>query len=183
MPNLRQFLDMATWFHDARCYMPAATDMNHLNAIAGTSSAQTEVVGISVQPINWKTDGAVNLSSISLFWARDDRGRPVDTLFSALKRRWPKSKTLYASGKPWVAEMFRTDGSGVDVTLAALTRRLAGISMIPPATATGFQIRNHFIRRDFAIGPIYKIQSIFRVIADWSRRASGCWIERSRILP
>jgi arylsulfatase A-like enzyme len=117
MPNIRQFLNMATWFQDARCYMPAATDMNHLNAIAGTSSAQTGVVGISLQPINWKTDGVVNLSPISLSWARDDRGRPVDTLFSAFKRRWTRSRTLYASGKPWVAGMFRTDGSGVDMFL------------------------------------------------------------------
>jgi hypothetical protein len=160
MPNVREFLNRSTWFHDARCHMPAATDMNHLNAIAATSSAQTGVIGISLQPVNWNHDGTGNLSPISLSWARDDRGRPVDTLFNAFKRRWPRSRTLYASGKPWVAEMFRTDSSGVDMLLTGSFRPRyidppgGEISMTPRGIATGFKIGSPFIRRDFAIAPI-----------------------------
>ena len=39
MPNIRKFLDRAMWYPNAKCYLPAATDMNHLNALAGTSAA------------------------------------------------------------------------------------------------------------------------------------------------
>jgi hypothetical protein len=51
--------------------------------------------------------------------ARDDQGRPVDTLFHAWKRRWPGSKTLFITGKEWVGEMFRQPAaeSGVDMVV------------------------------------------------------------------
>jgi arylsulfatase A-like enzyme len=155
MPNVREFLNRSTWFHDARCHMPAATDMNHLNAIAATSSAQTGVIGISLQPVNWNHDGTGNLSPISLSWARDDRGRPVDTLFNAFKRRWPGSRTLYASGKPWVAEMFRTDSSGVDMLLTGSSRPRyidppVGRNFYdPPGDSDGIQDRESFYQKRF----------------------------------
>ena len=51
-------------------------------------------------------------------FARDDKGRPVDTLFHAWKRRRPDSKTMLITGKEWVGEMFRGNGSassGIDI--------------------------------------------------------------------
>jgi len=121
MPNVRSFLEKSTWFVHTRCHMPAATDMNHLNAVAGTSSAQTGIIGVSLQLFDWREDGTPNIRNTNLSFARDDRGRPVDTLFNAWKRRWPRSRTLYGSGKGWVAEMFRTPGggtgSGIDLFL------------------------------------------------------------------
>jgi hypothetical protein len=117
MPRVRQFVDDSVLFNNARCYLPSATDMNHLNAIAGTSSAHTGIVGVSMQFFDWREDGAPNIVRPSLSWARDHRGEPVDTLFNAWKRKWPRSRTLYASGKGWVAEMFRTKGSDVDIIL------------------------------------------------------------------
>jgi hypothetical protein len=66
---------------------------------------------------DWREDGRPNLVSPSLAWARDDLGRPVDTLFSAWKRKWPGSKTFYVSGKEWVARMFDVPGSGVDLII------------------------------------------------------------------
>jgi hypothetical protein len=41
MPNINAFLKKSLWYKNAKAYLPAATDMNHLNALAGTSSAQT----------------------------------------------------------------------------------------------------------------------------------------------
>lgn len=117
-PNFRAFLKNSMWYPNARSFLPAATDMNHLNALAGTSSAQTGIIGVWGQPTRWDQDGEAVVSRTSMSFARDDRGRPVDTIFNAWKRRWPDSKTLLITGKEWVGEMFRESGitsSGVDI--------------------------------------------------------------------
>ncbi|MDP8257732.1 MAG: twin-arginine translocation signal domain-containing protein, partial [Candidatus Alcyoniella australis] len=103
MPNVREFLDRSTNFEDSRCYLPAATDMNHLNAVAGTHSGLTGVFGVSLQVFDWNRDGTAKVVHTDLAYTRDDRGRKLDTLFTAFKRRWPQSRTLYAAGKGWVA--------------------------------------------------------------------------------
>jgi hypothetical protein len=117
MPNIREFLKRAMWYPHAKCYLPAATDMNHLNAISGGNTGQSGIIGVWAQPTGWKSNGKPVVSRTNLSFARDDKGRPVDTLFSAWKRAWPNSKTLMISGKEWVAEMFRQPGasSGVDL--------------------------------------------------------------------
>ncbi len=119
MPNVRAFLDRSLWYPNAQAHLPAATDMNHLNAMAGTSSAQTGIIGVWAQPASWDGDRAVIRRS-SLSFARDDIGRPVDTIFHAWKHRWPGSKTMLVSGKEWVAEMFRDDTGrpSVDILVA-----------------------------------------------------------------
>ncbi len=115
MPNIRSFLARSLWYPGALAHLPAATDMNHLNAMAGTSSAQTGIIGVWAQPASWDGDEAV-LKRSHLSFARDDRGRPLDTVFHAWKRRWPDSGTMLISGKEWVAEMFRDGGSpSVDI--------------------------------------------------------------------
>ncbi|MGD0209594.1 MAG: alkaline phosphatase family protein, partial [Desulfomonilia bacterium] len=55
-------------------------------------------------------------------FARDDKGRPVDTLFHAWKRRRPNAKTLLITGKEWVGEMFRDNpaGSGIDILVTGV---------------------------------------------------------------
>ena len=121
MPNLMRFLGESTLFADARGYLPAATDMNHLNAVAGTSSAQTGVISVSVQPYNWNPDGTMRIEPIHVSWFRDEQGRPVDTLFNAWKRKWPQSKTMYIAGKFWVGEMFRSPISDVDIIVTGGT--------------------------------------------------------------
>ncbi len=117
MPNLRSFLARSTWFGNTRDFLPSATDMNHLNAMAGTSSGQTGILGVFLQFYNWKPDGKALLTTTSLKYARDDRGRKVDTLFKAWKRKWPRSKTMFASGKHWVIDMFLERGCGIDHVL------------------------------------------------------------------
>ena len=109
MPNLRAFLKKSMWYKKAKAFLPAATDMNHLNTLAGTSSAQTGIIGVWAQPTGWDANGKAIIQHSSMSFARDDRGRPVDTLFHAWKRRWPDSKTLLITGKEWVGEMFLGD--------------------------------------------------------------------------
>jgi hypothetical protein len=117
MPNIRRFLQKSLWYRNAKCFLPSATDMNHLNALAGTSSAQTGIVSVWAQPTGWDEGGDAVIKRTSMSFARDDKGRPVDTLFHAWKRKWPDSKTLFISGKEWVAEMLKDNpaGSGIDI--------------------------------------------------------------------
>jgi len=119
MPSMRAFLNRAVWYPDAKAYLPAATDMNHLNALAGTSMAQNGIIGVWAQPVGWDEKGKAIIRHSHLSMARDDQGRPVDTLFHAWKRRWPGSKTLFITGKKWVGEMFRQPAgeSGVDIVV------------------------------------------------------------------
>ncbi|MCX5851947.1 MAG: alkaline phosphatase family protein, partial [Deltaproteobacteria bacterium] len=111
MPNIRAFLKKAVWYRNAKAFLPAATDMNHLNALAGTSTAQTGIIGVWAQPVGWDENGDAVIRPTSLSFAKDDKGRPVDTLFHAWKRRWPDSKTFLITGKEWVGEMFRLNGT------------------------------------------------------------------------
>lgn len=143
MPNLMRFLGESTLFADARGYLPAATDMNHLNALAGTSSAQTGVVSVSVQPYNWNPDGTMRIEPIHVAWFRDDRGRPVDTLFNAWKRRWPQSRTAYIAGKFWVGEMFRSPISDVGNEFGRLLEGLRGMEKYRDATIVMYSDHGH----------------------------------------
>jgi hypothetical protein len=72
--------------------------------------------------VGWNEKGKAVIRHSHLSMARDDQGRPVDTLFHAWKRRWPESKTLFISGKEWVAEMFRqpAEESGVDLLVTGI---------------------------------------------------------------
>ncbi|MBF0441983.1 MAG: alkaline phosphatase family protein [Oligoflexales bacterium] len=117
MPNIHRFLSGASWYKNAEAYLPAATDMNHINALAGTSSALTGEIGISTMMTGWRapTDrwGKYSkwtpiLEKTDMAMLRDNEGRSVDTLFHSWKREHPESKTAFISGKGWVAEMFRS---------------------------------------------------------------------------
>jgi len=115
MPNVRAFLEASTWFEHARCHMPSATDMNHVNAVAGTDVGQHGINMVSMQLFDWHPDGTPHIVAPSLSYARDADGRRVDTLFRSWKRRYPGSQTFYASGKEWVANIFKVPESGVDL--------------------------------------------------------------------
>jgi len=117
MPSIQAFLKEAVWFPEAKAHLPAATDMNHLNALAGTSTGQSGIIGVWAQPVGWDSRGLPVIRHSHLSFAKDDQGRQVDTIFHAWKRRWPGSKTLLITGKEWVGEMFRQPAgqSGVDI--------------------------------------------------------------------
>lgn len=130
MPNVRRFLDEGAWFEDARCHMPAITDPNHLNVVSGGSAAHSGLWSVSLQLYDWEDDGRPKIVSPNLSWTRDDKGRPVDTLFSAWKRKLPGSRTFYVSGKEWVARMFDSPGAGVDIIIGG--SRFPGYVDPPP---------------------------------------------------
>jgi len=124
MPNVRAIVDSGVRFANAQCHLPSATDMNHLNALAGTCSLQTGIFGVSAQPVKWNDNGKMGaMDAPDLFsWGQS---RPIDTLFSAWKREFGSgSRTLYAAGKEWVGRMFDTQGSGVDMVLGGSTASL-----------------------------------------------------------
>jgi predicted AlkP superfamily pyrophosphatase or phosphodiesterase len=129
LPNLHDFLARATRFDGARCFLPAATDMNHLNTMAGTSSAQTGIIGISVQVYDWDENTEQGkYAPPHTSWARDENGEKVVPLFRLVKDKWPAAKTAFVSGKAWVADMYRKDASGFD----------PGVDLIVTATDTDF---------------------------------------------
>jgi len=118
MPNIHRFLSQAAWYPNAKDYLIAATDMNHLNVLAGTSTAQTGIYSVNTQVFDWDAAGAIVIRDSSLAWARDDRGRPVETIFHAWKRAWPDSKTAFITGKAWVAaEILGSPGLEIDVVV------------------------------------------------------------------
>ncbi len=110
MPHLKAFLYSSVWYPNAKDYLPAATDSNHLNALAGTSSGQTGIISVSTQLMGWNWRGKPETEDICLDWARDDQGRTVDTLFHAWKRRNPDATTAFITGKGWVGKMFTNTG-------------------------------------------------------------------------
>ncbi len=114
MPRLREHMDSGAWFRNASCFLPSATDMNQLNVVAGTHSGLTGVISVFGQLTGWDAAGKALLPAIHHSMARDDLGRPVDTLFHAFKRRFPDRKVAFVAGKDWVAEMFRTDPPVLD---------------------------------------------------------------------
>ena len=120
LPNIREFLENSVWFENSRCWLPAATDMNHLNAVAGTTSALTGIIGVSKQFKEWDKNGKAIYQNTSMSYSKDDKGRPVDTIFKAFKRKYPGSKIMFASGKGWVATMFDVPGSGIDFFVTGL---------------------------------------------------------------
>lgn len=77
MPNVHRFLSRAAWYPNAMDYLPAATDMNHLNAVAGTSSGQTGMISVTGQLGGFAADGTPDLWQTSLDWTRDNLGHGI----------------------------------------------------------------------------------------------------------
>ena len=115
MPNVREFLSGGTWLEHARSYMPSATDMNHMNALAGTYIGQTGINLVGKQFFDWEEDGSPNIVDISYSFLRDSQGNRVDTLFNLWKRKWSNSKCAYITGKQWVGNIFNDPNSGVNI--------------------------------------------------------------------
>jgi len=107
MPNVHRYLAGATRFANSRGYMPSATDMNHLNVVAGTHSGETGIVGVSTQLYDWYPDRTPQWEPPHLAWARDGKGRKVQTLFQLWAKKYKGSKTAFISGKGWVSDMYR----------------------------------------------------------------------------
>jgi hypothetical protein len=110
MPNVRAFLKRTSFWPRARGHAPYATDMNHLNVLAGTNSGLTGVLGVFKQPERWDAAGVV-LERTHVSMARYPDGQPVQTLFHLIKgATGGGAKTSFISNKGWVAEMYGASG-------------------------------------------------------------------------
>jgi hypothetical protein len=106
MPNVRAFVERSAWWPKARAFFPQATDMNHLNVLAGTHSGLTGIVGVSQQPEAWRALG-MKLGEIHVSKAKYPDGNQVQTLFDLLKEVKGDGVTrAFVSNKGWVAEMY-----------------------------------------------------------------------------
>ena len=134
MPNLNALLEEGGRFADARCHLPAATDMNHLNVVAGTNTGQTGVNFVGTLPTGWKSDRTIKLSPPHLGMARDGKGRQVETLLQLWAKKWPKSRTAFISGKGWIADMYSKDDTlGIDPGIDVIVQGGKEPSYVPKA--------------------------------------------------
>ncbi len=106
MPNVRAFVEQSAWWPKTRAFFPQATDMNHLNVLAGTHSGLTGIVGVSQQPEAWGLL-RMKLGQIHVSKAKYPDGSQVQTLFDLLKEVKGDGVTrAFVSNKGWVAEMY-----------------------------------------------------------------------------
>jgi hypothetical protein len=144
MPNVRSFVEQTAYWLDARGHAPYATDMNHLNVLAGTNSGLTGVVGVYQQVAGWGALGAT-YEKTHVSRALYPDGTPVQTLFDLAKAAGSAPRTAFLSNKGWVAEMYAPTGSytgSVDVVLNGKTYLVDGKPQAhpvpPPTTATSW---------------------------------------------
>ena len=136
MPNLQKFFKEGGRISDARDHLPAATDPNHLNAVAGTNTGQTGVNFVGTLPTGWKSDKKIELSTPHLSMARDGKGRQVKTLMELWGKKWPKSKTAFVSGKGWIADEYDKDKkTGYDPGIDIIVQGGKEPAGVPKATA------------------------------------------------
>jgi hypothetical protein len=113
MPNVRAFVEGASFWPAARGHAPYATDMNHLNILGGTNSGLTGIIGVSKQVTGWNLLGAV-LEEIHVSMARYPDGGSVETLLHKVKEGG--GKTAFLANKGWVAEMYAPAPADITVT-------------------------------------------------------------------
>jgi len=114
MPSVRAFLSRAVWYPEAKAYLPAATDMNHLNALAGAQHGQTGSSAVWAQPVGWDKKRESRHQAIPTSpWAMTNwpSGRQLFHAWSALAG----SRTLFITGKEWVGAMVRQPGGRIGV--------------------------------------------------------------------
>ncbi len=119
MPFARALGALGATYDKAACNLPTATDMNHVNLLAGSKT------------------GTSGVSMVSAFFAgRDDLGRPivrggsrdllrfgpsgkpVQLLFDAMQQIDPDAMGAFVSGKGWVNELIEDGGRTLQISAA-----------------------------------------------------------------
>ena len=137
MPRVRQFVKGAAQWTDARAPFPQATDMNHLNVLAGTHSGLTGVIGVSQQPYWWKVD-QIHLGQIHLAKARYPDGSQVKTIFDLLESATSGSaRTAFVGNKNWVPAQYGA-GFGKPATVDLFVNGQHHPSYIPAPSYVSF---------------------------------------------
>jgi len=114
MPNIHAFLKKSLWYKNAGLICPRLRTWiiwtrwrEHLPRRPALSACG------ATHRMDWKREAIIKRNSMS--FARDDKGRPVDTLFNAWKRRWPNSKTMLITGKEWWWDVRGKERLSVDI--------------------------------------------------------------------
>jgi len=113
MPNVRAFLTEASWFPQARCSLPAATDMNMFGLYSGSWPGTAGIPYVINFFKGWDEEGmpvSSEISSDDLRFGPD--GQPVLSIFDVAKDPAyggdPDTFTALLSGKHQVENLFRT---------------------------------------------------------------------------
>ncbi len=114
MPNLRAFISQAVNYTNARAYLPAATDMNHTNALAGTYTGTAGIFNVTGTFVDFtehhEVITAYNSTDLMLYGS----GEPVKRVFEVAKEvSGGKSLTGFWSNKNWLADL--EGGRNVDI--------------------------------------------------------------------
>lgn len=107
MPNTRSFLSDCVNYTNAKCFLPAATDMNHTNALAGTYTGTSGIylVGGSVKGFNEYDEILQGPNSMQLM-RYGSEGKPIERIYEVAKRE-TEGKALCGlwSNKNWLTEL------------------------------------------------------------------------------
>ncbi len=107
MPNVRSFFSDCVNYTNAKCFLPAATDMNHTNALAGTYTGTSGIylVGGSVTGFNEYDEILQGPNSMQLM-RYGPEGKPIERLFEVAKRETGgKALCGFWSNKNWLTEL------------------------------------------------------------------------------
>jgi hypothetical protein len=107
MPNLRAFMGEGVSYTDARSYLPAATDMNHTNALAGTYTGTQGIymVGGTFTGFTAYDEVQTKANSMGLMRYGDD-GDDIKRIFEVAKdETGGKALTGFWSNKNWLTDI------------------------------------------------------------------------------
>ena len=107
MPNVRSFLSDCVNYTNAKCFLPAATDMNHTSALAGTYSGTSGIylVGGSVKGFNEYDEILQGPNSMELM-RYGPEGKPIERLYEVAKRETSgRALCGFWSNKNWLTEL------------------------------------------------------------------------------
>jgi len=107
MPGLHAFLDQGVNYTNARAFLPAATDMNHTNALAGTytGTAGVFLVGGTVRGFDAHDEDIGAPNSMDLMKYGPD-GKPVERIYEVAKKKTGgKALCGFWSNKNWLADL------------------------------------------------------------------------------
>lgn len=112
-PNIRAFLKKGTSFSDARCGMPAATDMNHTTIASGANTGTLGAYWVSGYYAGLDPVGDIKVVRPApdiLRYGPD--GKKLPRIFDLVKDRYPEARSVMISNKPWVSHLHE-DGHAV----------------------------------------------------------------------
>ncbi|MFZ5569828.1 MAG: alkaline phosphatase family protein [Thermodesulfobacteriota bacterium] len=112
-PAIRRFMKKGTSFSNARCGMPAATDMNHTTIMSGAVTGTLGAYWVSGYYAGLDDVGDIRIVRPSPEVLRHGKdGKKLKRIFDLVKERYPEARSAVISNKPWVSHLHE-DGEAV----------------------------------------------------------------------